>query len=383
MDGQPRHDQQGTPASENPNVFDDEFAIDNDPLEPEFSVADGFRPDQSRQSSTFIDSPTLERMSIEEPISGIALGETKSRPHIPSRSSTSKGHPNQDPLAVQYEGVNAPLPGPIPSIYSHGTTTPAVVRHASLASTSSFATTARSHSTLPSGPSHPYGMYPQDTGMARSVSGATSSTIRAPSRTQSGHHRPAHPYALYPQNVLEDSEETTGPAPQLIPVGFPGMSTGYHRQIGPDGEDQGLMGLDGHTEQLPPYSKYPEQGPASPVVPMTQPVTPQESIALGNLGSPDSQTTLIRPNNGHGADQLNRSPSLPLSEPPSFSSSEKSWSEKTWKEKRKTRFFGGKIPLWAIVLGFVLVFILAVILGGAIGGLFARENARLAAASSA
>ncbi|KAJ9649645.1 hypothetical protein H2199_000423 [Coniosporium tulheliwenetii] len=292
MDGQPRNDGRSTPASDNPNVFDDEFAIDNDPLEPEFGVADGFRPDQSRQSSAFTDSPTLERLSVEESIPGTVPGETKSRPHVPSRGSTEH-------FAVRPESS---------------------IRHVS----------------------------------TRYWDGSVSEWSDLINNQS----------AFADPNVLEDSEETTSPAPQLIPVGFPGMSTGYHRQIGPDGEEQGLMGLDGHTEQLPPYSRYPEQGPASPVVPVTQPATPQESIALGNLNSPDSQTTLIRPNNGHGADQevLER---------------------ENVEGEEEDKVFGGKIPLWALILGFVIVFILAVILGGAIGGLLARENARLAAASSA
>jgi hypothetical protein len=79
--------------------------------------------------------------------------------------------------------------------------------------------------------------------------------------------RPAHPYAMYSQSGLDD-EPSPEPMPPVLPpiqtampVGFPGLNAGYHRVLGPDGEEQDIIGPDGHTEQLPPYSRYPDEGP--------------------------------------------------------------------------------------------------------------------------
>ena len=73
--------------------------------------------------------------------------------------------------------------------------------------------------------------------------------------------RPAHPYAMYSQSGLDDETSSvrdmhaippTVPAIQTaMPVGFPGLNNGYHRVLGPDGEEQDIIGPDGHTEQLP------------------------------------------------------------------------------------------------------------------------------------
>ncbi|KAK8192526.1 hypothetical protein M8818_007696 [Zalaria obscura] len=69
---------------------------------------------------------------------------------------------------------------------------------------------------------------------------------------------------MYAQNVVEDTEDE--PVEHLgttnaIPVGFPGHDQPFHRRRGPDGEEQDIIGTDGHSEQLPPYSEYPEDGP--------------------------------------------------------------------------------------------------------------------------
>jgi len=98
----------------------------------------------------------------------------------------------------------------------------------------------------PSGPSHPYQMYPQ-----RAINVETVSTT-----AQGGLHAPTHPYGLYPQTTTP----ADGVQPQNIPVGFPGVADGYQRRIGPEGEYvAGLVGPLGHTEELPPYSRYPDE----------------------------------------------------------------------------------------------------------------------------
>lgn len=98
---------------------------------------------------------------------------------------------------------------------------------------------------------------------------------------------------MYSQSGIVDEESaeepTQPPVPQVqsaIPVGFPGLNNGYRRVLGPDGEEQDIIGPDGHTEQLPPYSRYPEEGPtkaslaaeasASRVIPAPAQVDPED-----------------------------------------------------------------------------------------------------------
>lgn len=117
----------------------------------------------------------------------------------------------------------------------------------------------------PTGPSQPYGMYSQDVSLARSASNATTSTIRPLERAYSGPGGPTQPYGMYSQNTVpEDDHEVAGMGPAM--AGFPGIaqvpllsqaSSQAIRRLGPDGEDaDDLIGPDGYTEQLPPYSRY-------------------------------------------------------------------------------------------------------------------------------
>lgn len=108
----------------------------------------------------------------------------------------------------------------------------------------------------PSGPSFPYQLYPQNVRIARTLSGITTATAAPSESSYNGPRGPTFPYSLYPQSTMAGS----GAVPtSAIPVGFPGMADGYQRRLGPDGEDiADMIGPDGHTEQLPPYSRYPD-----------------------------------------------------------------------------------------------------------------------------
>ncbi|EKG19871.1 hypothetical protein MPH_02798 [Macrophomina phaseolina MS6] len=293
--------------------------------------------------------------------------------------------------------------------YSPAPRLPQLSHRASIASTSSFATEHASQSGFAgnSGPSHPYGMYPQGTGLARSASVATTSTVQTPQRSLSNSRGPAHPYGMYPQNVFDDPDEIRpAPAQNQIPVGFPGLGQGYHRQIGPDGEEQDIIGPDGHTEQLPPYSRFPEEGPTKASL-MAVPeefglVTAEETAAsaqtrslaaspTGHVAGPAmSQEALPSSNssmmmqpiaNGQATPQSqeplqpqDRSLSNGSSSPDSENPNDKTWSEKTWKEKRKTRILWGKVPLWVLITAIIIIIILAVVLGVVIGTFMAKGH---------
>jgi len=264
-------------------------------------------------------------------------------------------------------------------------------RSMSLASSHQFARTGSVR--FGDGPSHPYGMYPQGT-MPRSPSIATQSTARVAHRHSNSLRRngPQHPYALYPQGVsedidIDDDEEDDDMAPNNpVPVGFPGLGQSYQRRLGPDGEEQDIVGMYGHTEQLPPYSRYPEDGPEK--VPLLAPEAPSalhsRAPVAGSDPTMDLMHTHIQPQPTQHPQSMTDASNLRAGRPHSMASMErmhsnspedsvlsnKSWKEKSWQEKRKTKFCG--VPFWLILLAaFVLGFIAAVI-GGVLGGFFSR-----------
>ncbi|KAI5286454.1 hypothetical protein KEM54_006775 [Ascosphaera aggregata] len=102
----------------------------------------------------------------------------------------------------------------------------------------------------PSGPSHAYSMYPQDVGLARMNSTSTTSTTRPIDRASIRATAPQHPYLMYPQNTVPEDILEHNP---VIPVGFPGR-----QMVCPPAPNEvgDIVGPDGHTETLPPYSRY-------------------------------------------------------------------------------------------------------------------------------
>ena len=172
---------------------------------------------------------------------------------------------------------------------------------------------------------------------------------------------------MYSQNVAENPEENDiAPAPPAIPVGFPGLNTGYHRQIGPDGEEQDIIGPDGHTEQLPPYSKYPEEGPTKASLVAEATSTPIETAAPGINNSQDTPAALGNHPDRQGASEAQM---LPMSERSSGRQSiptEKSRKARSWKGLRKKR-------VWALLLMGVLLLLAA---GAALGSWAAKKKMR-------
>jgi hypothetical protein len=193
---------------------------------------------------------------------------------------------------------------------------------------------------------------------------------------------------MYPQGVADDVEEDHT-AQDLIAVGFPGHGPSYQRRMGPDGEEQDIIGEDGHTEQLPPYTRYPEDGP--------------EKVPL--LGVPSAPTALHSRAPVAGTDPTmalmhdSIQPRRPTPQPQSMTDassmrsgrpmsagnlermhtnseksllSNKSWSEKSWKERRKHKFCG--IPFWVFMLALGVVVFIVAVLAGVIGGFLRNQQ---------
>lgn len=369
----------GSVRSSHTDIFSDEFALE------QYEVADGDqdtlldRDDgrdgtslsvQSRRSSyrqhSFESRTRRSRGSQRsEPGSSIAptFDDHASRVSHPSRSVTSASD----------------LGGFIPSRQRSARTTP-----------TADLSRAQSPYREMMGPSHPYGMYPQDTGLTRTPSMATTSTVRQPERSYSGPSGPTQPYGMYPQNIVLEDE-------QISVAGFPGMHQGYQRRLGPDGEDvDDLVGPDGYAEQLPPYTRFANGIPPKYTsgigsvrrsgVPPTYmsgigsirrsavPATPEDSQET--LNSPRQNLSGSRDNAssmnpfGDSSTQLNSTTAiavLPKDEGGSFKERVRE------KSRRKVRVCCGVIPCWLLFVISIVV-ILAVLLGGAIGGTIAHKQ---------
>ena len=231
----------------------------------------------------------------------------------------------------------------------------------------------------PSGPSHPYRMYPQDTGITRSPSMATTSTIRQPERSYSGPSGPTQPYRMYAQNTVpEDDQGSIGGLGRPIAAGFPGAGQDYQRRLGPDGEDaDDLIGPDGYTEQLPAYTRYPNGIPPkynSDVAHLAideRPIQQRDSQAQQD----SSQETLNSPQTREhtndvdpfrdSSTQLNSTSVLPKDEGGNF--------KERIRAKSKKKVCCGILPCWAVFV-LILALILATFLGGLVGGFLAHKH---------
>lgn len=375
------------------DVFDDEFAADDfDMVADGFGFAPGRVTDDghSRRGSDpdppirsvaahMADAPMTSHFSTSEyrpNRNSIRKSREMENPFRSAEDEWGRDNNNDDDDDDDEDGESAF--GRTPSIRSQSTAAFAPgITHRSLSSTSSRAF-APSQTPLQAGrgPSHPYAMYPQGASLARTLSMSTVSTIRAPQRTLLANTGPTHPYSMYPQNVSEDADDASDHAtPQAhaqIPVGFPGRTQAFHRQTGPEGEEQDIIGVDGHTEQLPPYSEYPEDGAPKHIVIPSQtataalPATTQLSVPL----IPRRPQSMSDAGNRPSAQPFSSMEQMESNE--SIVSSPKRWRDKSWKEKRKTKFFG--VPFWWILLSLSVVAFIAIVLGAAIGGFMGSQK---------
>lgn len=393
-----------------PDVFDDDHEID--PNEDDFmpSVSDGFRPTNTSEA-WHSDRQNHDRIAIPQRQTSTSKSPETDLRRTATRNSTAKvrdsiSHDNRPPFS---RGPNHHTP---------------LGHRDSVSSTASFATTSNSENPFETGPSHPYGMYPQ-VSMARPLSVATSSTERQPHRSMSL-QRPTHPYAMYSQSGIVDEESpeesAQPPVPQVqssIPVGFPGLDNGYRRVLGPDGEEQDIIGPDGHAEQLPPYSRFPEEGPtkaslaaeasASRVIPAPLQVDPEDpfntppspvsplstssastpalpvapllpSVTPARLPPqrPETQTGNLAPANSASVQSGTVPAEASESSSASLLASENHFSEKAEpaEEKvnwRKRKLFG-KVPVGLALIILLITLVFTIALGAAVGTFVAKKN---------
>ena len=146
------------------------------------------------------------------------------------------------------------------------------------------------------------------------------------------------------------------------------------------------MGMDGHAEQLPPYTRYPEDGPKMPILAVPGELHSRGPVAGSDPGMPlmhqhmpppvpptmppqsmSDQSSLARHSvQDRGIDSSASMPLMERVESESTGFSEKSWKEKSWKEKRKTKVCG--LPLLWIVMAACAAGFIGAIVGGIMGG---------------
>lgn len=208
---------------------------------------------------------------------------------------------------------------------------------------------------------------------------------------------------MYQQNTVEEDIESSSVdiGTMNIPQGFPAPdphNQHYQRRY-QNGEETGeIVGPDGHTEQLPPYTRYPDdippknpQGPGAAVAGVAAGLAAGAAVAgassssaggitstnvsTDHLSSPQiSAAGVLSPGSHRSFDSMATGSAAPLNNASSSNSlnnvpyNEK---EETWKEKMKRPLFWG-LPLWAVL---VLVFVLtAALIGGIVGGVLGSRK---------
>ena len=340
----------------NPDIFSDDFA-----LEP-LNVTDGFRPSPSgHDDSPRTPSPASHSSQRISSSYQSRLDDTK---HHPRRSGSSRLHRRGNSFTLRHDGPTSRISRRPPSVASEVSDATAYGQRPMSAISNSTVHRPQSLFQGTTGPSHPYGMYPQDISLTRSPSATSSSTIRPRERSYIGTNGPTHPYGMYSQNAVHDGEVSPIEAPgSHIPVGFPGLGQQYRRRLGPDGEDaDDIVGPDGHTETLPPYTRYPDHIPRKNRS-LTFGAVVENGISPGPFRSVDTDLSRIDsvPSND-STQQIN----VTSAEPPEQADESGSRKER-WTEISKRRCGCLTLPKWAVVLIVFLLVSLAAVLGGVIG----------------
>ncbi|KAI9151921.1 hypothetical protein HJFPF1_09138 [Paramyrothecium foliicola] len=338
------------------------------------AVSDGFRPSDNSSGPSQPPVPPVESSaSASQPLAtfqNVQLnGENgpKPTPELGRRpSSISKAHRPHDSLTLRNDGVG-----------SRSNAEPRILQPVPQETATGSSNIVRVESPFqgPSGPSHPYNMYPQRT--LSNASFSTEATSTPMSQLYDGATGPTHPYALYTQHTTPVHE--TG-SQQQIPLGFNALPGGYQRQLGPDGEDAGgLIGPLGHTEELPPYTRYPTEAYGGKGL-VQQNVTPATSTTTTNT----TENTLV---GAGGIGMATRNPEFSATEedlarPQSFPSVRSTPSQASqheintaaqdiaekptlnkWQRRARKKLFG-IIPYWAICLMVVFLVVMASVMAG-------------------
>ena len=356
----------------NPDVFSDEHALETFDNSDSSHTADGEPNEAFRRRPTTRTPPASER----EP-----------QPRWNSlRRSTHE---------YQNEGSNPPSRSGNPLIlrYSHSTASSqaddgpsSTIRREPSNASSSFIPPAQSPYRGTLGPSHPYSMYnqDQDTGISRAPSNATNLSTRAPLQSYSGPSGPSHPYGMYAQNtVSEEDFRTNTNSIQPVPAASTGSAQIYQRRQGPDGEEaDDLIGPDGHTEQLPPYTKYPNDLPPKERIAIPERntdsverhlVDSQETLNNSPTGYAEQRNLVSHDATNSGSPQSASTSQVPIPVDSAHARplvDEGGNFKDAGPERIKNRRCG-RVPRWLLAL---IILALVVMIGGTIGGVLRHRH---------
>ena len=362
------------------------------------AISDGFRP--AHYATTTTDS-TSDSASASTSTSSLPAQTSRSLENDASTSSQQPRLPPPRPSSI----TKPPQPRDSFSLRHDGGMGP--IRENALSPTP----TTSSDSSAPyipnegpyqgpSQPSHPYRMYTQNV-RSRTLSVTTDSTGPSTESLYTGPRGPAHPYGLYPQGTVSESTNVMASA---IPIGFGGVHDQYQRRLGPDGEDiADMIGPDGHTEQLPPYTRYPDEtyarkvrdvereggesstpglgaGPstASPVAPLPaiETIPGAGGLGLATLNPEfESSDDLGSPRSRHSTRTFTTASEVSHHDINTAAAavSEKRAPLKPWQKWMKRRVWG-IIPYWAICLTAAVFLLMGVVLGAVIGTFVTRHK---------
>ena len=351
------------------NIFSDEFALE--PLEvPDSHQVSPLSEDESHDATLEAPRRSLSWQRTSDSEVG-SIGRNRLSQRSAARSSVSSRFDGR-----LSQSTNPPRS--LTSISDSGNTNSS--QHPSVRTISTFGfPRAQSPYQGATGPSQPYGMYPQAAGVSRTPSVQTTSTIRPPERSYSGPNGPTQPYGMYAQGTVPEDEVDTVAGVPPVAGAFAGSGHDFQRPLGPDGEDvDDLIGPDGYTEQLPPYSRY------------ANGIPPKYSSGIGSLHNslrrsappppaPSQESSEETLNNSEGRDaglvnpfedsstQINSETSDAV--PPKDEGG--NFKEKVQRRARRKVCFG--VPCW-LCLALIIVVFLAVLLGGLVGGLIAHHR---------
>ncbi|KAK2597609.1 hypothetical protein N8I77_012386 [Diaporthe amygdali] len=365
------------------DVDDDDYAL------LALGISDGFRP-QPMDNADRNDPPASRIRPDPSTVSTVTQSaEESTLPPRLNRSSISKPPPGRDSFTLRHDGGMGHVAGPSLS-------------RVSSASTESPYLPEETPYQGPSAPSFPYQMYSQNPRLARTLSVTTTSSTPTtrPESEYNGPSGPTHPYSMYPQNPFADtSSQVSVPAVPAIPVGFASASDPYQRRIGPEGEEAAdIIGPDGHTEELPPYTRYPDEyynrkirdtedhqngGPsvAAAAVPLSTtravsgagPVAGAGGLGLAarnpefdsveDIGTPQSRQS-ARSFTSESHHEINTAAAAAVSEKPQLNKFQKF-------AKRKAC---GVVPYWAICLTTTAVIVVIIIVGAVVGTLLSKHK---------
>jgi hypothetical protein len=216
------------------------------------------------------------------------------------------------------------------------------------------------------GPSHPYGMYPQIT---RASSIASASTVRPAERPFVAPSGPEHPYALYSQNTVPE-EDAVSLNPATIPVGFPGMGQQYQGAAETRREDiADIVGPDGHIEELPPYTRYADENAPKETTSSIHVVSSPAAVPQDDAPSPQRPQIHCLENGVELNSPLSRN---------TYNDAKGGFKEKIKRKSRQRVCCGLPLCLFAIIV----VLFSAIVLGGIIGGVIGKQNSHGTNASS-